>query len=495
MLFVGGLAARVLISLALEGEVHFSALDVSGQIGAGALLLGLWAWLRRGTYPKQALRIADLLVMNLVTIALSLMSIGVTIGAHPETVLLLALLVTFSMRVAYVPSSPRQTALVQASAMVWFVLALLYIQRLHAAVDPDDGYTGLRSMLISGGMWWFFASTINVGASHVIFGLRARVREAEQLGQYTLEAKLGEGGMGMVYRAKHAFLRRPTAIKLLPPSRTDARSVERFQREVQRTAGLTHPNIVSVFDYGRTPDGVFYYAMEFLDGLDLDALVHRFGPQPPARVVHILAQICEGLAAAHEVELIHRDIKPANVFLLRGGRSADLVKIVDFGLVKDVGEEAAAGLTGDNVITGTPQYLSPEAIKTPESVDARSDLYAVGAVGYYLLTGEHVFVADTVVEIASMHLGARPEPPSERLGHAVPETLEELILWCLEKDPALRPPDAETLLGQLRGLEEIPLWRHEEAVRWWTEGAEETASRELPTQAGRHAMPIDLGAR
>lgn len=492
-LFLSALGVRLVISAAI-GEWTFSALDLGGLVGAAALLTLVWLTLRRGSYSERTLRGADLVAMNCVTIALVVMVLGIPPNAHPETVLLLSMIVTFGMRVTYVPSTATQTLVVQGTATSWLIVAILEIQSRHAAVSPDDSYTSMRAILLNTFVWWAFSVSINAGASRVIFGLRQKIREAEQLGQYTLETKLGEGGMGAVYRASHALLRRPTAIKLLPPSRRDDTSVERFEKEVQRTAALTHPNIVTVFDYGRTPDGIFYYAMEFLDGLDLDELVRRFGPQPPARVAHLLRQICDGLAAAHEVDLIHRDVKPANVFALRGGPSADLVKIVDFGLVKEAGEEADAGPSED-VITGTPHYLSPEAIQTPGAIDARSDLYAVGAVGYFLLTGTHVFDADTLVELLAQHLDARPVPPSERLGAPVPEGLEELVLRCLEKDPAIRPADAVTLRALLDSLEDVALWRTEDAARWWTEAGEQGGSMELPTQVGSDTVAVDLRAR
>ena len=223
--------------------------------------------------------------------------------------------------------------------------------------------------------------------SQVIYGLRAQVVEAERMGQYVLE-KRRRSGMGTVYLARHALLRRPTAIKLLPADKAGAETISRFEREVQNTSMLSHPNTVAIFDYGRTPEGVFYYAMEYLEGVDLQRLVERFGPQSPARVVHILAQICGALAEAHARGLVHRDVKPANAILCERGGVPDTGKVVDFGLVKDMGTRArspagsdAALQTDINTIVGTPADLAPEAIASPDEVDARSEIYAIGAVG------------------------------------------------------------------------------------------------------------------
>ena len=228
--------------------------------------------------------------------------------------------------------------------------------------------------------------------------------EAQQLGQYKLEQKLGAGGMGVVYKGHHAMLRRPTAIKMLDVDKVNEASIERFEREVQITSQLNNPNTVAIYDYGRTPEGVFYYAMEYLDGIDLQTLVERYGPQPVPRVIHILQQICGSLYEAHSLGLVHRDIKPANIMLNRRGGEPDVVKVLDFGLVKALDDEKQAGLTQQNSLTGTPLYMSPEAIQLPNSVDPRSDLYAVGAVGYFLLTGQPVFEAENVVELCQKHV-------------------------------------------------------------------------------------------
>jgi eukaryotic-like serine/threonine-protein kinase len=297
--------------------------------------------------------------------------------------------------------------------------------------------------------------------------LQRVTREARQLGQYTLEEKIGSGGMGSVYRARHAFLRRPTAVKLLNVQRISSTAVARFEREVQLTSQLSHPNTIAVFDYGRTADGIFYYAMEYLDGLDLEKLVNRFGPQPDARVAAILKQICGSLAEAHGVGLIHRDIKPANIILNRRGGLYDVVKVLDFGLVKDFASNNAGAVTSPDAMTGTPLYLSPEAIETPASIDPRSDLYAVGAVGYFLLSGSPVFPGSSVVEICIQHVKAPPEPPSQRLGRAISSELESLVLRCLEKDRDQRPASAQEIIETLDTFSIAPAWTRADAQAWW----------------------------
>ena len=283
--------------------------------------------------------------------------------------------------------------------------------------------------------------------------------------------------MGSVYRARHAMLRRPTAIKLVPPEKSSPAALARFEREVQLTASLSHPNTVSVFDYGHTPDGVFYYAMEYLEGTDLDALVRKDGPQPPARVAHVLRQVASALVEAHGIGLIHRDIKPENIILCERGGIPDVAKVVDFGLVRDLEPASGARLTQANVLQGTPLYLSPEAIRAPDAVDARSDLYGLGAVGYYLLTGTHVFGGATTVEVCSHHLHTLPVPLSERLGRPVPRGLERLVLACLEKEPARRPASAACLRDALADLDDVGPWGEKEARAWWERWQQDRSAR------------------
>lgn len=296
---------------------------------------------------------------------------------------------------------------------------------------------------------------------------RAAVIEAKQLGQYTLEDKLGEGAMGIVFKGHHAMLRRPTAIKLLNANTVNDISIARFEHEVQLTCQLNHPNTIAIYDYGRTPEGVFYYAMEYLDGTDLQQLVSQYGPQPEARVIHILRQVCASLFEAHSKGLVHRDIKPANVMLNRRGCESDVVKVLDFGLVKAVDTNQVREMTHGGSLTGTPLYMSPESIQAPMTVDARSDIYAVGAVGYFLLTGQPVFEADSISDLCQKHLDAVPVAPGKRAKVVVSSQVEDVILGCLHKSRAKRPQTARDLGQLLAKCIGQDAWTAEDADRWW----------------------------
>lgn len=296
---------------------------------------------------------------------------------------------------------------------------------------------------------------------------RRAVIKAKQLGQYALDEKLGEGGMGVVYRGHHAMLRRPTAIKLLDIEKTTDEAVARFEREVQLTSQLNHPNTIAIYDYGRTPEGVFYYAMELLEGINLDDLVKQYGALPENRVIYLLKQIAGSLSEAHSIGVVHRDVKPANIFLTHRGGVYDFIKLLDFGLVKAIDGREQASLTSANSMAGTPMYLSPEGIKSPDQVDARSDLYALGAVAYYLLTGTTVFDGESIIEICMKHTQQEPEPPSKRLGKPVSEDLEQIIMRCLEKDPTKRPQTAAEVVQELTACRMDNKWTILDADNWW----------------------------
>ncbi|MBT5927816.1 MAG: serine/threonine protein kinase [Verrucomicrobia bacterium] len=295
--------------------------------------------------------------------------------------------------------------------------------------------------------------------------------EAKRLGQYHLEVKIGEGGMGTVYRAKHALLRRETAIKLLTPDKADDLSLQRFEREVKLTSRLTHPNTIQIYDYGHTPEGLFYYAMEYLDGLNLKELVSRYGPQSSARVVHILSQICESLQEAHRAGLIHRDIKPANIILCERGGVPDFVKVLDFGLVRHYGisQKENTQVTTTTTVSGTPQFLAPEAIRNPDDADPRSDIYAIGAVGYFMLTGHYVFEGQSMMEIFEKHLTQEPVPPSSRVDASICPSLEQALLDCLSKDLNDRPSSVSELAERLSSCPVDDTWSMTSRVEWWGE--------------------------
>jgi eukaryotic-like serine/threonine-protein kinase len=310
-------------------------------------------------------------------------------------------------------------------------------------------------------------------ASYLGVVWRRRLTEAElkarRLGQYQLEEKIGEGGMGVVYRGRHALLRRDTAIKLLLPDRADHDAVRRFEQEVRLTCQLTHPNTIQVYDYGHTPEGLFYYAMEFLQGLNLRDLVVQFGPQPEARVIQILIQVCDSLHEAHQQGLIHRDIKPANVFLTRRGGVPDSVKVLDFGLVQRYRGGAALkeGDPRDLAVVGTPLFMSPESSLDTTTSDPRSDIYSLGALAYYLLTGQHVFEGRTSEELREQHLRAIPLPVRHRTINPVSPELEQAVLACLEKDRERRPQSVRALRGLLLACPTASAWTLEAREDWW----------------------------
>jgi serine/threonine-protein kinase len=304
-------------------------------------------------------------------------------------------------------------------------------------------------------------------------------RQVEKVGPYRLVARLGRGAMGVVWEARHALLRRPTAVKLLAPGTEGERSLARFEREVQLTAGLTHPSTIAIYDYGRTADGVFYYAMELLHGINLLQLVDLDGPLPPGRVVHLLRQACGALTEAHAAGLIHRDIKPANLMVCLYGGIPDFLKVLDFGLVKDVAavggapegraaENAGdAGLSQDGSLLGTPLYMAPEGMSDPTHVDARADIFALGAVGYFLLTGKSPFPGRTAIEVFGMERQGPPSPLSLAARHPVPSSLDETIGRCLAFRREDRPGSAEALDAMLEACVVAPPWKVEDARAWW----------------------------
>ncbi len=315
--------------------------------------------------------------------------------------------------------------------------------------------------------------------SRVVYQLGTAVSQAREMGSYRLVKRLGKGGMGEVWEAKHRMLARPAAIKLIRPEVLGAKDPEtralllrRFEREAQATALMRSAHTMELYDFGMTDDGTFYYVMELLDGFDLDELVERFGPVPAERAIHLLRQICASLGEAHEAGLIHRDVKPANLYVCRYGREVDFVKVLDFGLVKQgrVPERGADKLTAADIGPGgTPAFMSPEQALGDGEVDGRTDIYALGCVGYWLLTGTLVFKGTTPMETIMLHVNREPEPPSRRTTRPIPAELEAIVLACLAKDPADRPQTADELARRLAAVRMVADWTPLRAREWWDE--------------------------
>jgi hypothetical protein len=355
-------------------------------------------------------------------------------------------------------------------------------------IDVAEAYRPIY--ILRRAFWGLFGLLAACGGLILLFSIamarmqRAAQRAAlaaRQLGQYQLEEKLGEGGMGVVYRGRHKLLRRPTAIKLLHPDKTTDDAIARFEREVQLTCQLNHPNTVAIYDFGRTPEGIFFYAMEYLEGLNLDTLVAQHGRQTEGRVIHTLTQICGSLAEAHAIGLVHRDIKPANLMLCRRGGMSDVVKVLDFGLVKAVDAQKQATLTAANVVMGTPNFMSPESFENPDFVGPASDLYAVAAVGYFLLTGTAPFSGQSAIEICMHHVKTPPQPPSERVGVPINADLEGVLLRGLAKKPADRFSTAADFAEALAACVSASQWTARQADAWWiAHSAGLTATQPIP---------------
>jgi tRNA A-37 threonylcarbamoyl transferase component Bud32 len=398
------------------------------------------------------------------------------------------------LRAALIPSTATLTLLVGILASV--ILGVVPFWRaVSAKPGTDAGPEHLWALSVG---WCIVFALATAVVSRVIYGLHRSVRTALELGQYTLERKLGEGGMGAVYLGHHALLRRTVAVKVLDPSRAGQLSVQRFEREVQETSRLRHPNTIEIYDYGFTAEGVFYYVMEYLAGPDLERLVERFGPLPPGRVVHLVGQVAHALAEAHGVGIIHRDIKPANIVVCEKGGVTDVAKVLDFGLVKHFDASDAVGLSTAQTFAGTPLYMAPECITHPASADGRADLYSLGCTAWYLLVGRPLFSDVGLVEVCGKHLYEAPPPLSETAAEPLSPELERTIMRCLAKKPELRFESALELRAALRGCPEASRWGSEESDAWWSEHGSAFEPERLaasPAQGSASTMAVDLARR
>jgi eukaryotic-like serine/threonine-protein kinase len=371
---------------------------------------------------------------------------------------------------AIVPNTPKKTLLTSLLAASMEPLAL--------------GLSHLRGVQVHLGTFYllwdflpnYICALLVVIPVKIIHNLGHQVRKARELGSYRLEEPLGKGGMGEVFRATHQMLARPAAVKLIRPEILGSSSssaakiiVERFRREAEAAASLRSPHTISLYDFGVAQDGTFFLVMELLDGLDMETLVERFGPVAPERAVYLLRQVCASLEEAHTRGLVHRDIKPSNIFTCRMGLDVDFVKVLDFGLVKTVGEGGRDEtlLTAPDSTTGTPAYIAPEVVRGDRIPDHRVDIYTLGCVAYWLVTGRLVFTAPNAIQLMYQHANAAPAPPSQRSEMDVPPALDRIILACLAKDPEKRPQTAGELSRQLATAMPVESWNEERAHRWW----------------------------
>ena len=483
-LILFGLAGSLLVASASVNALRGLEVDSARRLtyllhGSVVVVVG-GTWILLGarelrSFPLQIIDAVSLLLVGLLTAGMVALT---DMRFRPELSILLGMAHVLVGRAALVPSSALRSTTIGLVALQPIVIATYWNLR-QESTPPWLGPPS--ASLIMTMVWSLLIVGLSVVTSRVIYGLRRKVEQAMQLGQYTVERMIGRGGMGAVYLARHSLLRRPTALKVLETDAAGAEAIARFEREVQTTSQLTHPNTVAIYDYGRTPDACFYYAMEYLDGFDLETLVGAEGPQPPGRVAHILRQVCGALAEAHGLGLVHRDIKPANIMLCQRGFQPDFAKVLDFGLVRT---QTLGGpdLSTDSTLRGTPLYMAPECILAAGEIDARADIYSMGAVAYFLLVGQPPFDGATAMEVMARHVRETPVAPSRRGVHGVPGALEALVLSCLEKEAIMRPRTMSALRDAVAAIDIEP-WTEADARAWWRERAHRV--REYRSSRGR----------
>ncbi len=367
------------------------------------------------------------------------------------------------------PNTPGKTLLASLAAASTGILTIA-LSKTAGLTDPA---TPMSIVVIYFAFSTYVCAGLAYFISRTVYRIGRRLKQARDIGSYHLLRPLGEGGMGEVWLARHRMLARPAAIKLIRPEALGSEGVgartvlERFEREARATAALGSNHTVTIFDFGITEDGAFYYVMELLDGLNLDQLVTRFGPLPHARAVFLLRQACHSLGEAHQRGLIHRDVKPANIYVCRQGPDCDFVKLLDFGLVKSAGGQRGAELSAEGIAAGTPAFMAPEVATGAPYIDARVDIYGLGCVAYWLLTGQPVFLRDTPLATIVAHVQDEPIPPSRMAEIEVPHALDSIILRCLEKDPQDRPASVRLLTEMLAEVELQTPWDQLKAAEWW----------------------------
>ncbi len=475
------LIAGTLIGLVMQSTAVPSGTSVADVTPAsiahvlGLLLLaGVWLRCRRGAMSLTTLEWFDAVsLIGSCTAWAFLIQPPVVESIHGAVV---SVAMTVLARSIMVPSSARRTlALTLAAVLPVTAVMWLSLGSFQAAGDSTPDHAAATTTAVFQTLFLTAVAWMATITSRTLYDLRRVVREANELGQYALEEKLGAGGMGEVWRARHRLLVRSAAVKLIRPefltsTRTDpALVLRRFEREALATAALRSPHTVQLYDFGEADDGTLFYVMELLAGVDLETLVSRFGPVPAERAVHILKQVCHSLDEAHQNGLTHRDIKPANIFVTGTGIGMDFVKVLDFGLVQLRPMQAGDGdgLTAEAVVPCTPAYAAPEIARGEAGYDHRIDIYSLGCVAYWLITGHRVFEGTTAMQLLINHASTAPPPPHTRTELPIPSDLEQLILECLEKDPDRRPAGARLLAQRLSTCRLPEQWTHERAERWW----------------------------
>ncbi|HEY3498717.1 MAG TPA: serine/threonine-protein kinase [Polyangiaceae bacterium] len=449
---------------------------------AALVMAAVWAIASRGSWSLRTLGMLDALSLFLAGLGLAAMA------AQPDEKQLMAglfaLTVTMMARAVLIPSTARRTLCLSSLAAAPLLLVSLLFHHPQALPGFTPGFL-LFLTFLNALLWMMISVSLSTVTSNTIYGLRRQVKEASAIGPYVLEEKIGSGGMGEVWRARHRMLIRPAAVKLVKArelgsdaGRDSELRLRRFEREARATAGLKSPHTVELYDFGVAEDGSLYYVMELLEGMDLDTLVERFGPLPAERAIHLLSQLCASLDDAHCNGVVHRDIKPANLIVSRIGSEWDFLKVLDFGLVKLESakqKEEGVNLTSDGNVSGTPGFIAPEVVLGTGS-DHRVDLYAVGCVAYWLVTGKLVFEGTQAIKVMFDHVHTAPVAPSSNSAEPIPPELDALILECLEKDPDKRPASAAALRQRFRAIPVAQPWSHERGEKWWSENAPGRAS-------------------
>jgi len=456
--------------------------------------------LRKVAYTVNQLRVLEGLIFGLPALLFAWLPLVSTCPlhggnlAHPDAfpgMTMIPWILLINIYGIFIPNSTKRAGVVIAVMAVLPIVSSL----IAASMNADIANALMNGGWVSIILYMAIAAITAIYGTHRVRQLNLEAFEAHRLGNYKLREKLGSGGMGDVYLAEHHLLKRTCAIKLIQPGKAgDPNAIARFESEVQTTARLTHPNTIEIYDYGRTSDGTFYYAMEFLPGLNLQEMIDRFGPMPAERVVYLLRQVCSALAEAHSVGLIHRDIKPGNIFATERGRMYDVAKLLDFGLVKlldthNLTDNTNTGLklTIDGAVVGSPLYAAPELTLENQS-DARSDIYSLGATAYFLLTGKPVFDGDNAIKVIFAHANEAPQELS-LINDRIPDELESIVMRCLAKNSDDR---YQSVLELEQALVDVPLdnpWNQQLALQWWAHSDEHAAKVNSSS-----ISTIDMGA-